>query len=270
MSVGFNILGNFMQLVDSHCHLDRVNLAGFSGDFSNLVVAAKQNNVTHMLCVGIKLSTWPAMAALTEPFETIFLSVGVHPSECDGILPDTALITQYAAHPRVIAIGETGLDYHYGADTIEIQRQSFIIQIESAKKLNKPLIIHTRSAQADTVAIMRDHQAAEVSGVMHCFTEDWEMAKQCLDLGFYLSFSGIASFKNAQQIRDVIRKAPADRILIETDAPYLAPIPHRGRENHPAWVKHVAEVVAEVRQTSVETIACQTTQNFKTLFNVTF
>ncbi|GBU09252.1 DNase [Gammaproteobacteria bacterium] len=257
-----------MQFIDSHCHLDRIDLSEFNHDFSKLISNATASNVSHILCVSISLDKWQAMADLVAPFENIFLSVGVHPSEIKASLPSYAEIFNYAQDSRVIAIGETGLDYHYGLDAKINQQAAFIMQIEAAIKLNKPLIIHTRSAQKDTLAIMKEHNARDSSGVMHCFTEDWDMAKQCLDLGFYISFSGIISFKNAAQIREVAQKMPLDRVLIETDAPYLAPHPHRGKINQPAWVKYVAQALADVRQISLEEIATATSHNFKELFKI--
>ncbi|MDH5473643.1 MAG: YchF/TatD family DNA exonuclease, partial [Gammaproteobacteria bacterium] len=179
---------------------------------------------------------------------------------------DVATLMDLGSHARVVAIGETGLDYYYGAEHKVEQQASFRRHIEAANQLNKPLIIHTRDAREDTIAIMKEENANSCGGVMHCFTESWEMAKQALDLGFYISFSGILTFKTADDLRQVARQVPDDRFLIETDSPYLAPVPHRGKQNHPGWVQHVAECLAGVRNTSLEIIAEQSTQNYRRLF----
>ncbi|MBE2293942.1 MAG: TatD family hydrolase [Phycisphaerales bacterium] len=255
------------MLIDSHCHLDRLDLERFGG-LSGVLEAAKTQGVTRLLSVATDLESWPALARLTEAYPQIALSVGVHPSEDSGRAPTKAALTALGREPRVVAIGETGLDYHYGADSADRQQDWFRMHIAAAREIGKPLIVHTRAAQADTLRILEQESAAEVGGVLHCFTEDWVMAEQALALNFYISFSGIVTFKNARQIQDVARRLPAERLLVETDAPYLAPIPHRGKSNQPAWVRHVAEFVAGLRGESLEQVAATTTANYGRLFGI--
>lgn len=255
------------MLIDSHCHLDRLDLERFGG-LSGVLEAAKTQGVTRLLSVATDLESWPALARLTEAYPQIALSVGVHPSEDSGRAPTKAALTALGREPRVVAIGETGLDYHYGADSADRQQDWFRMHIAAAREIGKPLIVHTRAAQADTLRILEQESAAEVGGVLHCFTEDWAMAEQALALNFYISFSGIVTFKNARQIQDVARRLPAERLLVETDAPYLAPIPHRGKSNQPAWVRHVAEFVAGLRGESLEQVAATTTANYGRLFGI--
>lgn len=256
------------MLVDSHCHLDRLDLERFAGGLAEVMDAARQNGVTRLLSVATDLESWPALSRMTEPYPQIALSAGVHPGEEGGRAPTVAELVALGREPRVVAIGETGLDYYYGRDSQARQQAWFRAHIAAARELNKPLIVHTRDARADTIEILREEGAADVSGVLHCFTEDWAMAEQALELGFYLSFSGIVTFKNARQIQEVAQKAPIDRILVETDSPYLAPVPHRGKPNHPAWVRHVAEFVARLRGESLEQIAAVTSANYRRLFGV--
>jgi TatD DNase family protein len=207
------------------------------------------------------------MRQLVEPFPEVSISVGVHPNERDRREPDPAELVELARDRRVVAIGETGLDYHYNEGDLDWQRTRFRVHIEAARVCTKPLIVHTRDAREDTIAIMREAGADRVGGVMHCFTETWEMARQALDLGFYVSFSGIITFKSAEALRDVVRRIPLDRLLIETDSPYLAPVPHRGKENEPRFVRHVAEQVAALRGLTVEQVAAITRENFFRLFS---
>jgi len=255
------------MLVDSHCHLDRVDLGPYEGDFARLVEATREAGVGHQLCVAIDLVAYPAMLALVEPFSDISVSVGVHPNEVDCPEPDVDELVRLAAHPRNVAIGETGLDYFHGAEgQREGQRERFRIQVAAARAARKPLIIHSRDARADTLRILEEEGARDVGGVMHCFTEDWDTAARAMDLGFSISFSGIVTFKNAAELREVARRVPDDRLLIETDSPYLAPVPHRGKPNEPRRVRHVAELLAELRGASIEALAASTTENFFRLF----
>lgn len=255
------------MLIDSHCHLDRVDLAPFGGDLAGVLETAVANGVTRLLSVAVDLESWPALVRMTEPYPWIALSVGVHPSEDGGRAPTVAeLVASSRAEPRVVAIGETGLDYYYGRDSLTRQQEWFRIHIAAARELGKPLIVHTRDAREDTLRILAEEGAAEVGGVLHCFTEDWAMAERALELNFFISFSGIVTFKNAKPIQDAARRLPADRLLVETDAPYLAPVPHRGKPNHPAWVRHVAECVARLRGESLEQVATVTTANYLRLF----
>jgi len=222
-----------------------------------------------MLCVSINLRDYPAMRQLVDAYPDISVSVGIHPNEQGEPETGAAELAEFAADPRIVAVGETGLDYHYHSpDRSEWQRERFRAHIRAARAVGKPLIVHTREARADTLRILKEENAADVGGVMHCFTEDWETARQALDLGFHISFSGIITFRNAELLREVARKVPEDRYLIETDSPYLAPIPHRGKPNYPAYVRHVAECLALVRQVSEQRIAEQSTRNFFELFRL--
>lgn len=257
------------MLVDSHCHLDCLDLTPYSGDLSKALVAAKQNDVEFILCVCINLEDFPNMMKVIEPFENVCASVGVHPNEDQNKHFSEELLLELAEHPSIVAIGETGLDYYRSKGDVEWQRERFRTHIKVAKQLYKPLIIHTREAREDTINIMREEDAGSIGGVMHCFTETWEMAQQAIELGFHISFSGIVTFNSAKELQEVAKKVPLDKILIETDAPYLAPVPYRGKSNEPAYVKHVAEKIAELRGISYEAVAEQTTKNFYDLFKQT-
>jgi TatD DNase family protein len=256
------------MLVDSHCHLDRIDLTPYAGDFAALLAATRAAGVGHSLCVSIDLAAYPAMLALVEPHAEVSVSVGVHPNERDTVEPDPDTLVDLARHPKNVAIGETGLDYYHGKGDLEWQRERFRRHVAAARLAHKPLIIHSRDARADTLAILREERASEVGGVMHCFTEDWDTAARAMDLGFHISFSGILTFKSADELREVARRVPDDRLLVETDSPYLAPVPHRGKPNEPRHVVHVAALLAELRDTDVETIAAVTTANFARLFGV--
>ncbi len=255
------------MFIDSHCHLDRLDLSLYDDNLANVVQAATNAQVNKLLCVSVTLKDFPAMAEKVEPFDNVYLSCGMHPLNQNEEVNIDQLST-LAKTPKVIAVGETGLDYYYAPETKALQLDSFKKHIHVAKKLNKPLIIHTRDAQKDTLTMLREEGADKVGGVLHCFTESWDMAKQALDLGFYISFSGIVTFKNASALRDVAKLVPDDRFLIETDAPYLAPIPHRGKENQPAYVVEVAKHLASIRGQSVDTIAKLSTDNFNRLFKL--
>lgn len=254
------------MFIDSHCHLDRIDLAPYNGEFAKFVNAANAQQIEHMLCIAIDLESYPAMLDLVTPYDHISLSVGVHPNVTEGKEPNVDELLALADNPKVIAIGETGLDYFHSSGDLEWQKQRFRNHISVAKTLNKPLIIHTREAGHDSLDILAEQGADQVGGIIHCFTEDWAYAEKALDLNFYISFSGIVTFKNAAAIQEVAKKVPADRFLIETDSPYLAPIPFRGKPNYPLYVRHVAEKLAELRDTSLEQIAQQSTENFYRLF----
>lgn len=256
------------MFVDSHCHLDRVDLAPYDGDFAAMVLAAREQDIRHMLCVCIDLEHYPAMRELVSGYDGISVSVGVHPNEKSAQEPEIAQLLALGADPAVVAIGETGLDYHYNDGDLEWQRRRFEMHINAARELAKPLIVHTRDARDDTIALMRSANARDVGGVMHCFTETWEMAKQALEMGFYISFSGIVTFKSAEALRDVARRVPLDRLLIETDSPYLAPVPHRGKSNEPCFVRHVASQIAELRDMPLDELAETTSRNFFDLFRL--
>ena len=251
------------MFVDSHCHLDFPDLAARE---DAVLAAIGAQRLGHALCVSVKLEDFPRVLALAERHANLFASVGVHPDNDDVEEPDDARLSTLADHPKVVAIGETGLDYHWQKDAPEWQRARFRTHIRAARACGKPLIIHTRSAAADTLRLMREEDAAGAGGVMHCFTETREVAEAALDLGFYISFSGIVTFRNAAELKAVAQYVPLDRLLIETDAPYLAPVPHRGKTNEPAWVVHVAEEIARLRNEPLERIAAATTENFFRLF----
>jgi TatD DNase family protein len=254
-----------MKIIDSHCHLDRVDLAAFGGSMDSLLAHAKTLSVEEFLCVCIDLKHFEDVFSLAKKYSQIYASVGVHPCELEGQDPSVAELLALADEDNIIAIGETGLDYfHVEKDTADWQRDRFRWHIQASNQSGKPLIIHTRNAKHDTIQIMQEEQAEQ--GVMHCFSEDWDTAKAALDLGFYISFSGIITFKSAGDLREVAKKVPLDRILVETDAPYLTPVPYRGKPNSPAYTYYTVEKLAEIRGESIEAIANATTNNFKTLF----
>jgi TatD DNase family protein len=256
------------MLVDSHCHLDRIDLEPYENDFSCFMNEVGNSQIEHMLCISIDLESFPAMQKLVADYENISLTVGVHPNVTEGQDPTSDELINLAQDSKIVAIGETGLDYFRSEGDLTWQHHRFKNHIEAAKRLNMPLIIHTREAKEDTIKILDEENAAETGGVIHCFTEDWAFAKQALDLNFYISFSGIVTFKNAQDIKEVAKKVPADRFLIETDSPYLAPVPFRGKPNYPIYVKHVAEHIAELRNTSIDQIAEQSRENYYRLFSI--
>lgn len=253
------------MFVDSHCHLDFPDLAS---SLDELLANMQTSQVTHALCVGVNLENFPRVLALAESHPNLFASVGVHPDYEDTAEPEVEQLLKLADHAKVVALGETGLDYFRLKGDLDWQRERFRRHIRAARQCSKPLIIHTRAAAEDTLRIMEEEGAASVGGVMHCFTESWEIARRALDLNFYISFSGIVTFKNAAIIKEVAKKVPADRMLIETDSPYLAPVPHRGETNQPAFVRHVAEEIARLRETTLAEIAAVTTNNFFNLFKV--
>lgn len=256
------------MFIDSHCHLDRVDLSPYSNDLSAYIKTTKADQLEHMLCVSINWEDYPAMRDLVTPQSNVSISVGVHPNEVDGHDPTVDELVSVVTRDGAIAIGETGLDYFRLEHDVgaECQQQRFINHIAAGKQTNKPIIVHTRNAKEDTLRIIKEESAGDTGGVLHCFTEDWDMAKRALDLNFYISLSGIVTFKNAHQIHEVAKKIPVDRLLIETDSPYLAPVPMRGKPNYPNYVKYVAERVAELRGVSVNDIADITKRNYLQLF----
>ncbi|MCK9382519.1 MAG: TatD family hydrolase [Sulfuritalea sp.] len=251
------------MLVDSHCHLD---FPDFQGREDELLAAMKAHDVGWALIAGVTLERFPGVLTLAQRFPNLYAAVGVHPDTQEGEEPDEDRLIRLAAHPKVVAIGETGLDYYRLEGDLEWQRERFRTHIRAARRAGKPLIIHTREAAADTLRILEEEGVGEAGGVFHCFTETRAVAETALDLGFHISFSGIVTFKNAIQIKEVASFVPLDRILVETDAPYLAPVPHRGKLNHPALVRHVAEEVARLRGISTDDLAQATTANFFRLF----
>ncbi len=255
------------MFIDSHCHLDRIDLAPYKNDFTVFMKEAENSQIEHMLCIAIDLESYPAMYKLVEPYPSISLSVGVHPNVPEGKESTIEELIELADDKKVIAIGETGLDYFRSEGNLEWQHQRFRNHIRVAKTLNKPLIIHTREAGQKSLDVLAEEGAHQVGGIIHCFTEDWEYAKRALDLNFYISFSGIVTFKNALQVKEVAKKVPAEWFLIETDSPYLAPVPFRGKSNYPTYVRYVAEQLAQLRSTTVAEIAEQSGENFNRLFN---
>ncbi len=254
------------MLVDSHCHLDRLDLTAYNGNLSLALEAAKKANVTHILCVSIDKDNFKNVISIAETYPNVSASVGTHPTEDAALDFSYEELINAANHPRVVAIGETGLDYYRSTGDLTWQRDRFRRHIRVAKQTNKPLIVHTRDAREDTLNILREEKAVEVGGVLHCFTENWEMAEQAISMNFYISFSGIITFQNAYTLREVAKQVPLDKLLIETDAPYLAPVPYRGKPNEPAYVHHVAVALAQLRNVAYEEIAERTTQNFFSLF----
>ena len=255
------------MIVDSHCHLNCLKDAQDHDGVKVYIDRAKALGIDRFLCVSIDWETYPEVKNIAESFTEVFGSVGVHPNHNEGKDPTVEELVEEAKNKNIIAIGETGLDYFRSEGDLDWQRQRFARHIEASKECGKPLIIHTREAQKDTIDIMRGENARDAGGVMHCFTENWDMAKSALDMGFYISFSGIVTFKSATELQEVAKRVPADRILVETDSPYLAPVPHRGKQNEPAYVQHVVDFVAELRGESPEQIAETTSNNFYTLFN---
>ncbi|MFP1679921.1 TatD family hydrolase [Alloalcanivorax sp. C16-2] len=256
-----------IDLVDSHCHLDRLNLDAYQGDFQAMMAATRADGISHMLCIGVDLETFPRVRELAERHDDVHATVGVHPLYKDSREPDADELARLADHPRVVAIGETGLDYFYAKDEREWQRKRFVAHIEAARRTGLPLVIHTRGAKDDTLALLREHGGGEVRGVLHCFTEDTDMAEQAMALGFYISISGIVTFRNAEALRETVRALPVERLLIETDSPWLAPVPYRGKPNEPRYVARVAECVAELKDLPVAELARVTRDNFYTLFS---
>jgi len=249
--------------IDSHCHINFPDLAGRLPEVFDRMAA---NQVSHALCISVELEKFPDILALAEAHPNVYASVGVHPDHEDCTEPTVDELVALADHPKVVAIGETGLDYFRLTGDLEWQRERFRTHIRAARACRKPLVIHTRSAADDTLRIMREEQAGDAGGVMHCFTESLAVAEAAIELGFYISFSGIVTFKNAAALREVAAAIPMDRMLIETDAPYLAPVPHRGQTNEPGFVKHVAEEIARVRGITPEAVGEITSQNFFRLF----
>ncbi len=258
-----------MFLVDSHCHLDQLDLTAHDGELSNALIAAEDQGVRHMLCVCITLKDFPEVLAIAQAYPEVSASVGLHPNEdAAGSEPTVEDLVLLAQDKKIIALGETGLDYYRSTGDLTWQHERFRRHIRAAKKVNKALIIHSRQAREDTLRILKEEGANAVGGVMHCFSEDLEMAKAAMDLGFYISFSGIVTFPNAKETQAVAKQIPMERMLIETDSPYLAPVPRRGRPNEPAYVRYVAEYIAQLRGIDVVELAEQTTTNFFRCFKL--
>ncbi len=255
------------MLIDSHCHLDRLRLDKYDGQLDRAIQAAKDNGVEAILCVGISLENREQVVALAEHYEMVVSSVGVHPLDIEKGLASVEDLMTWSAHEKVVAIGETGLDYYYSDESKETQKKSFADHLDAAGKVKLPVIVHTRDAKEDTLALIKSHGNSESAGVLHCFTEDWDMAKRAIDLNYFISISGIVTFRNADALRDVVKKLPMDRLLVETDSPYLAPIPNRGKPNEPAFVRDVAKFVAEHKGITYQQLLDATSDNFFTLFS---
>ncbi|MDP2030045.1 MAG: TatD family hydrolase [Thiobacillus sp.] len=249
--------------IDSHCH---INFPDFSDKLPELFGLMQANQVSHALCISVELEKFPEIRRLAETYPNVYASVGVHPDHEECTEPTVDELVALADHPKVVAIGETGLDYFRLTGDLEWQRERFRTHIRAARMTHKPLVIHTRAAADDTLRIMREERAGEAGGVMHCFTESLAVAEAAIELGFYISFSGIVTFKNATALREVAAAIPLERMLIETDSPYLAPVPHRGQTNQPGFVKHVAEEIARVRGITPEAVGAATSENFFRLF----
>jgi TatD DNase family protein len=256
------------MFVDSHCHLDRLNLKPYQGSLALALEKAREHQVSKMLCVGIDLEHFSEVLQIAESYANVYASVGVHPSHNEGEDPSPERLIELSRHPKVIAIGETGLDYYYGKDNKDVQKARFIAHLQAAEMTGLPVIIHTRDAREDTIDLMKTYASRQAAGVMHCFTESQAVADAALELNFYISFSGIITFKNADELRAVVRHVPIERMLIETDSPYLAPVPYRGKSNEPAFVGEVARQVALIKNLSVEEVARITSDNFTRLFGV--
>jgi len=254
------------MLVDSHCHLDRINLTPYNGQLELAVAAAHERGIQQLLCIGISLENIQTVIDIAQAHPGVVASVGVHPCDVKEAAATAGQLKTWASQPKVVALGETGLDYHYETESKSLQHQSFAMHLQVGKELGLPVVVHTREAKADTLALIKEHGSLEHAGVLHCFTEDWDMAKAALDLNYYISISGIVTFKNAEQIREVVRQMPLDRLLVETDSPYLAPVPYRGKANEPKYVREVAQYIADLRGLSFAALAEQTTENFYRLF----
>jgi TatD DNase family protein len=255
------------MLIDSHCHLNMLDLAPFDGSLKNVIDAAKKEGIEKILCIGTNQEDLPHVLNCANQFENVYATVGMHPCDSEKNQLTTAEIIALASKPKVVGIGETGLDYHYDNSDRDIQKESFRKHIQAAIELNLPVVIHSRAAQEDTLKILKEEGIEKCGAVLHCFTESWDMAKEALDMGLYISISGIVTFKNAHQVKDVASRVPMDRLLVETDAPFLAPVPYRGKPNYPAYVRDVAVYVAAMRGIPFDEFAKQTTDNFYSLFN---
>lgn len=252
------------MFIDSHCHLDFPELAE---NLDSVLSVMRDNEVGYGLCIGVTLRDFPKVLKVAESQANLYASVGIHPDYEDEQEPDVEELAELANHPKVIAIGETGLDYYRLKGDLEWQRKRFRTHIQAAIQAGKPLVVHTREAAQDTLWIMSEENARKVGGVMHCFTESWEVAQAAMEQGFYISFSGIVTFKNATALKEVAQKVPLDRILIETDSPYLAPVPFRGKLNQPGYVRYVAEEIARLRGINVAEVGEATSANFFRLFS---
>ncbi|MCP3675682.1 MAG: TatD family hydrolase [Gammaproteobacteria bacterium] len=253
------------MLVDSHCHLDRL-VENASGTVEDVLQRARNRGVERFLCIATSLDTFKDVNDLAKLYQDVYCTAGVHPLQKDSFSVDFQRLVEQANQPKVVAVGETGLDYYYSPENADWQKQSLRLHIQAAREVSKPLIIHTRDAKEDTLAILKEEKAEQIGGVLHCFTESLEMAEAAIEMGFYISFSGIITFKTATALRDVVARLPIERLLVETDCPWLAPVPYRGKENQPSFVVEVAQQMADIFELSLNELAKITTQNFYSLF----
>ncbi len=254
------------MLVDSHCHLDRLKLEKYENGLAGAIEAALARDIQQLLCVGISINNREEVVNIAEKFDPVVCSVGVHPCDVKEGLASEDDLVDWSRHPKVVALGETGLDYYYSEDDKVLQHESFSIHLRAAARAKLPVIVHTRDAREDTINLIKEYGSQEHAGVLHCFTENWEMAKRAIDMNYMISLSGIVTFKNALELKEVAKQIPLDRLLVETDSPYLAPVPFRGKPNEPQYVREVAEYVAELKGISFEELARITTYNFYRLF----
>ncbi len=254
------------MLIDSHCHLDRLELSKYQNGLDDAIAAAHERGVSHMLCVCISEANKNTVVNIAGKYKNLYASVGIHPSDVKESVIAQETLSHWSKEEKVVAIGETGLDYYHTEEFIDIQQESFINHLIVAGKEKLPVIVHTRDAREDTINLISEYGNTEFAGVLHCFTENWEMAKKAIELNYYISISGIVTFKNAEGLREVAKKIPIDRLLVETDSPYLAPVPYRGKPNEPKYVREVAEFIAEIRGTSFESLCEATSENFFNLF----
>jgi len=255
------------MLIDSHCHLDMLDLAKHDGDLESAIIAARAAGVGHILNICVTLENFPRVLEIAKTYEGVSCTVGLHPSEQHCHEPSVDDLIELAQHPKVIGIGESGLDYFHCSGDLTWQQERFRRHIQAAKQINKPLVIHSRESSDDMYRILCDEKVNEIGGVLHCFTDSYEAAQKFVDLGFYIGITGIVTFKKALQVQEVAQKIPLERLLVETDAPYLAPEPYRGKPNEPAYVRYVAEHIAKLRNISYDELALQTTKNFWELFD---
>jgi TatD DNase family protein len=258
-------IGYLIMIIDSHCHLDKLDTSHYADGLAGLIAAAQADGISQMLCIGVDTDQFEPMMSQIKEYDFIHASAGLHPLGVKD-LDCLNLLEQQAQHDKVVAIGETGLDYFYQQDNAALQQQAFAAHLQLSKRLRKPVIVHTRDANADTLTLLRNEADQTLGGVIHCFTEDWAMAEACLNLGFYISISGIVTFNNASALREVVKRIPMDRLLVETDSPYLTPAPYRGQQNEPKHVRLVAQYVADLKGVSLAQLAQQTSDNFTQLF----
>jgi len=254
------------MLIDSHCHLDRLDLSPYDGNLAAALEAARTQGIHRFLCIGVSLNNREAVLEIARSHADVSASVGIHPCDVESGIAQPAQLVEWGRDPQVVALGETGLDYHYAEQTKALQQESFALHLEAGARAGLPVVVHTREAREDTLGLIRESGSEKHAGVLHCFTETWDMARRAMDMNYYISISGIATFRNAAELRETVKKLPLDRLLVETDSPYLAPVPYRGKPNEPKYLRQVAEWVAELKGISLEALAEVTSENFYRLF----